>query len=120
MCCTEGQVDDLLTSFMQAEAILGRCPTCYYNFRVNFCDMTCAPTQGEFLKPLKVVNGTKASDDKCGGGDSDGRPDVQRKLLILMHSFRYLKQELGIVSLYFDSEMTQFYMNVFLKHIRNT
>jgi len=81
VCCTEGQVDDLLGNFLQAEAILGRCPTCYYNFRVNFCDMTCAPTQDEFLKPLKVVNGSYAP---CGAGGeehSGGRPDVKRKFL---------------------------------------
>ena len=43
--------------------------------------MTCAPTQDEFLKPLKVVNGSYAP---CGAGGeehSGGRHDVKRKFL---------------------------------------
>ena len=43
--------------------------------------MTCAPTQDEFLKPLKVVNGSYAP---CGAGGeehSGGRPDLKRKFL---------------------------------------
>ena len=81
VCCTEGQVDDLLKNFGAADAILGRCPTCYYNFRVNFCDMTCSPHQGKFLKPLKTVKGPY---QPCGL-NSGGRPDVQRKKLLIYH-----------------------------------
>ena len=56
LCCDDQQVNDILTNFKQAEAILGRCPTCYYNFRVNFCDMTCRPDQSKFLNP-EVIEG---------------------------------------------------------------
>ena len=44
--------------------------------------MTCAPTQDEFLKPLKVVNGSYAP---CGAGGeehSGGRPDLKHKFLM--------------------------------------
>lgn len=57
ICCDEGQIDDLLTNFKAAEALLNRCPTCYYNFRINFCDMTCRPDQSKFLKPTQIVEG---------------------------------------------------------------
>jgi hypothetical protein len=34
-----------------------RCPTCYYNFRKNFCDLTCHPRQSRFLRTDKRVEG---------------------------------------------------------------
>ena len=63
VCCSEAQIDDLLNNFGQAKAFLGRCPTCYYNFRMNFCDMTCRPNQNKFLKP-EVISGNYSKE--CG------------------------------------------------------
>ena len=73
LCCDEQQVDDILANFGQAEMIIGRCPTCYYNFRINFCEMTCRPTQSEFLK----VETVKGPCNPCGNEmpDSKARED---------------------------------------------
>ena len=35
--------------------ILGRCPTCLYNFKRIFCDMMCSPNQSEFLNASQTV-----------------------------------------------------------------
>ncbi len=36
---------------LPAENLLGRCPTCFENFRRSICDLTCHPQQSKFLKP---------------------------------------------------------------------
>lgn len=35
--------------FGLAKLMLGRCPSCYYNFRSLFCAMTCSPDHSRFL-----------------------------------------------------------------------
>ena len=75
LCCSESQIDDLLQNFGPAAALLERCPTCYYNFRMNFCDMTCRPDQNKFLKP-KVINGTY---DGCSASGNKLKNSYQRK-----------------------------------------
>ena len=35
--------------FGMAKMMLGRCPSCYYNFRSLFCGMTCSADHSRFL-----------------------------------------------------------------------
>lgn len=35
--------------FGMAKMMLGRCPSCYYNFRSLFCAMTCRPDHSRYL-----------------------------------------------------------------------
>ena len=58
LCCSPQQLRDLSSNFKMAGAFLGRCPTCMYNFRKNFCDMTCRPDQSKFLR-TKLIEGPK-------------------------------------------------------------
>ena len=39
----------MANQFGMAKLMLGRCPSCYYNFRSLFCAMTCSPDQSQFL-----------------------------------------------------------------------
>ena len=39
----------MANQFGMAKLMLGRCPSCYYNFRSLFCAMTCSTTQSAFL-----------------------------------------------------------------------
>jgi Niemann-Pick C1 protein len=55
LCCSPAQLKDLVSNFQMANNFLGRCPTCMYNFRKNFCDMTCRPDQSLFLKTKTVM-----------------------------------------------------------------
>jgi Niemann-Pick C1 protein len=55
LCCSPQQLNDLKNNFLMASAFLGRCPTCMYNFRKNFCDMTCRPDQSLFLKASYIT-----------------------------------------------------------------
>ena len=55
LCCAKSQVQTFVQENSLPSAILGRCPTCLYNFRRIFCDMMCHPEQSEFLNASKVV-----------------------------------------------------------------
>ena len=67
LCCSTRQLRDLKKSFAKVSPFIAAiCPTCYYNFRKNFCDLTCSPDQASFVKPNKFVSGR-------GFGDYEGQ-----------------------------------------------
>lgn len=43
LCCAKGQVENFIAQNELPSAVLGRCPTCLYNFKRIFCDMMCHP-----------------------------------------------------------------------------
>jgi len=58
LCCSTRQLRDLKTNFAMVSSFLaGTCPTCYYNFRKNFCDFTCSPKQASFVGANSYVEG---------------------------------------------------------------
>ena len=44
--------------FGMAKLMLGRCPSCYHNFRSLFCPMTCSPDHSRFLFVNNTANST--------------------------------------------------------------
>jgi Niemann-Pick C1 protein len=48
----------MANQFGMAKLMLGRCPSCYYNFRSLFCAMTCSPHHSRFLTVEEVGNST--------------------------------------------------------------
>jgi hypothetical protein len=48
-CCPAEQIATMADQFGMAKLMLGRCPSCYHNFRSLFCAMTCSPYQSRFL-----------------------------------------------------------------------
>ncbi|CAF3134902.1 unnamed protein product [Rotaria sp. Silwood2] len=55
-CCAPDQVANMANQFGLAKSMLGRCPSCYYNFRSLFCSMTCSPDQSRFLSITDIGN----------------------------------------------------------------
>lgn len=53
-CCDREQFDYLAEKLDDASLILGFCPACLKNFRKIFCELTCSPDQGSFVKVLKT------------------------------------------------------------------
>jgi hypothetical protein len=49
LCCSANQIFIMKKDLAQAEALLGSCASCYLNFRMLWCHMTCDPNQHEFL-----------------------------------------------------------------------
>jgi len=61
LCCSLQQLKDIKENFQITKNLLDRgCPTCYYNFRKNFCDMTCHPRQSRFVRVDNTVEGKGA------------------------------------------------------------
>ena len=51
VCCTAEQIDELKQSMdMPQQLGLSRCPSCDFNWRLNFCQMACSPNQSDFLQ----------------------------------------------------------------------
>jgi len=58
LCCSTRQLRDLQSNFARVSAFLAAtCPTCWYNFRKNHCDMTCSPDQASFVEANSFVEG---------------------------------------------------------------
>ncbi|XP_075980245.1 Niemann-Pick type C-1a isoform X2 [Anticarsia gemmatalis] len=54
-CCNHEQLEKLATNIKLAENFLARCPTCFDNFRMHICGMTCAVDQSSYVNPAQVV-----------------------------------------------------------------
>jgi hypothetical protein len=57
-CCAPDQIANMANQFGMAKMMLGRCPSCYYNFRSLFCAMTCSTDQSRFLTVKETGNST--------------------------------------------------------------
>ncbi|XP_074593039.1 NPC intracellular cholesterol transporter 1-like isoform X2 [Brevipalpus obovatus] len=49
VCCSSDQVEALESSYATAYGLLGRCSSCFHNWKQIFCQMTCSPHQSEFV-----------------------------------------------------------------------
>ncbi|CAF1029966.1 unnamed protein product [Rotaria sordida] len=57
-CCAPDQIATIANQFGMAKLMLGRCPSCYYNFRSLFCGMTCSADQSRFISIIETGNST--------------------------------------------------------------
>jgi hypothetical protein len=55
--------------------IIGRCPSCYYNFLRILCEMACSPNQDQFIWPLETINITRSIENNQSISDESGRSD---------------------------------------------
>ncbi|KAF8561089.1 hypothetical protein P879_10245, partial [Paragonimus westermani] len=55
LCCDKEQLNFFHESAKPAYELFRRCPSCWANFRMLLCAMTCDPNQAEFLTPTMVV-----------------------------------------------------------------
>ena len=69
VCCTPRQIKDMNKKFGIARQLLNSCPTCFLNFRKNFCASTCSPVQKNFLK-VSENNIIKRKKEPCGDWDT--------------------------------------------------
>lgn len=62
LCCSPEQVYEMENSFRIPDQLgLSRCPSCQYNFRLLFCEVTCSPHQADFTE---VVNTSLTADNR--------------------------------------------------------
>ena len=66
ICCSIDQLELLKENFKApADIFKSQCPTCYFNFVKNFCDLTCSPHQSSYVEVEKYLTGP-------GSGDYEG------------------------------------------------
>jgi hypothetical protein len=51
--------------------LIGRCPSCYFNFLRIFCEMSCNPNQDQFIWPLEYADIVKPSEQETSVKDDD-------------------------------------------------
>jgi len=63
LCCSLSQLRDIKENFALTNGLMGQtCPTCYYNFRKTFCDVTCHPRQSRFVRVDNTTLGAGAGE----------------------------------------------------------
>ncbi|XP_071923445.1 uncharacterized protein [Coffea arabica] len=67
VCCTEAQFETLRTQVQQAIPFLVGCPACLRNFLNLFCELSCSPSQSQFINVTSV--------DKIGKNSTVGGID---------------------------------------------
>ncbi|CAL8142438.1 unnamed protein product [Orchesella dallaii] len=58
LCCSAAQITTLQGNLGLPQGIIGRCPSCFYNFRQIICELACGQSQSEFLNVTKSKNAT--------------------------------------------------------------
>ena len=51
--------------------VIGRCPSCYFNFLRIFCEMSCNPDQDQFIWPLEYLDIVKPNEQAVSMDDND-------------------------------------------------
>ncbi|XP_068093368.1 NPC intracellular cholesterol transporter 1-like [Hyperolius riggenbachi] len=54
VCCDVQQLKTLSSNLQLPLQFLSRCPSCFYNLMTLFCELTCSPSQSEFLNVTQV------------------------------------------------------------------
>ena len=88
VCCSVSQVMSMKANYEQAKTILGTCPTCYDNWKKNFCASTCHPQMSDFIKVTQTRNITKQA---CGGAlDSEYSLCIIIKVEVVMEKIAHV------------------------------
>lgn len=61
LCCDRNQLTELRQRTEILDNVIGRCPSCYYNFLRVLCEMACSPEQDQFIWPLELINITRSN-----------------------------------------------------------
>jgi len=54
LCCDRKQLAEIQKFKYIIDNLIGRCPSCYFNFLRIFCEMACNPEHDQFIWPLEV------------------------------------------------------------------
>ncbi|UJR21943.1 hypothetical protein I4U23_025012 [Adineta vaga] len=63
LCCDGKQLTEMRKFKYMLDNLIGRCPSCYYNFLRILCEMACSPDQDQFLWPLETTNIVRPNND---------------------------------------------------------
>ncbi|CAF3027737.1 unnamed protein product [Rotaria socialis] len=63
LCCDRKQLAEIRKFKYIVDNLIGRCPSCYFNFLRIFCEMSCNPEHDKFIWPLEYANVTRPDDE---------------------------------------------------------
>ena len=75
LCCDRKQLIEMEKFKYILDNIIGRCPSCYYNFLRMLCEMACSPDQDQFIWPLETINITRSTENNQMTSDESIRTD---------------------------------------------
>ena len=55
LCCSPRQIREMAKNLAIPHDMLGRCPSCYHNFKNIFCGFTCDPQQSVFMRAVNTI-----------------------------------------------------------------
>ncbi len=61
LCCNPEQLSILKKDILAAQALMGSCSSCFFNFRQLWCHFTCSPDQANFVIPNKIIHMIKTN-----------------------------------------------------------
>lgn len=56
LCCNGEQLSILKKDLLTAQALIGSCSSCYFNFRQLWCQFACSPSQADFIVPYNITS----------------------------------------------------------------
>ncbi|CAF4106049.1 unnamed protein product, partial [Rotaria sp. Silwood2] len=71
LCCDRKQIAEIQKFKYIVDNLIGRCPSCYYNFLRIFCEMSCNPDHDQFIWPLEFSNITRPSNESSIKDNND-------------------------------------------------
>ncbi|CAF4566900.1 unnamed protein product [Rotaria sp. Silwood1] len=63
LCCDRKQLAEIQKFKYILDNLIGRCPSCYFNFLRIFCEMSCNPEHSQFIWPLELSNITRPTEE---------------------------------------------------------
>ncbi len=71
LCCDRKQIAEMQKFKYILDNVIGRCPSCYFNFLRIFCEMSCNPNHDQFIWPLEYADIVKPSEQETSIKDDD-------------------------------------------------
>ena len=65
LCCDRRQLTEMQKFKYIVDNLIGRCPSCYFNFMRLFCEMACNPNHDRFIWPLELINITRPDENEA-------------------------------------------------------
>jgi hypothetical protein len=71
LCCDRKQLTEMQKFKYILDNVIGRCPSCYFNFLRIFCEMSCNPDHDQFIWPLEFANIVRPNEEVVAIKDDD-------------------------------------------------
>ena len=71
LCCDRKQITEMQKFKYILDNVIGRCPSCYFNFLRIFCEMSCNPDHDQFIYPLEFADIVRPNEEEVAITDDN-------------------------------------------------